>query len=284
MYNPKSAFILGAVAYDPKVVTIWDGFREFFLKNGLDFDYVLYHNYERQVYAHFKGEIHTAWNSPLAWLMSEGIAAKLGKKARAVAMRDTDQGLHSIFVVNAKSGIKSVADLKGKNIAFGAKDSPQATMIPRGFLEGQGLAGSDYHPHYYDVLVGKHGDHIGGERDAARALMQGEVDAAAMISGNHLLFTQEGILHNTEILTKTPDYDHCNFTVLDHHLHPETDRFVSLLLAMRYDDAEVKHLLDLEGLKKWLPGRTSHYKPLADAIRGDAVTDGFINAVAISAG
>ena len=277
--NPKSTFILGAVAYDPKVVTIWDGFREFFIRNGLDFDYVLYHNYERQVYAHFKGEIHTAWNSPLAWIMSDAIANNLGTKARAVAMRDTDQNLHSIFVVNAKSGMKAVPDLRGKKIAFGAKDSPQATIIPQGFLRTQGLGDNDYTAKYYDVLVGKHGDHIGGERDAARALMAGEVDAAAMIAGNHLLFTQEGILHNTEILTKTPEYDHCNFTVLDHLLHPETERFISLLLAMRYDDAAVKHLLDLEGLKVWLPGRTSHYKPLADAVSGHAVTQGFIDAV-----
>ena len=32
---------LGAVAYDPKVVTIWDGFREWFRVNGLALDYVL---------------------------------------------------------------------------------------------------------------------------------------------------------------------------------------------------------------------------------------------------
>ena len=29
---------LGAVAYDPKVVTIWEGFREWFAEQGLDFD------------------------------------------------------------------------------------------------------------------------------------------------------------------------------------------------------------------------------------------------------
>ena len=42
--------LLGAVAYDPKVVTIWDGFRAWLRgPGGLDFDYVLYSNYERQV-------------------------------------------------------------------------------------------------------------------------------------------------------------------------------------------------------------------------------------------
>ena len=44
--------LLGAVAYDPKVVTIWEGFKAWFQKNGLGFDYLLYSNYERQVEAH----------------------------------------------------------------------------------------------------------------------------------------------------------------------------------------------------------------------------------------
>ena len=41
--------LLGAVAYDPKVVTIWNGFRSWFAERDLSFDYVLYSNYERQV-------------------------------------------------------------------------------------------------------------------------------------------------------------------------------------------------------------------------------------------
>ena len=80
---------MGAVAYDPKVVTIWNGFREYFLRNDLDFDYVLYSNYERQVQAHFDGLIHVAWNSPLAWIQSEQIAKATGRHAVAVMMRCT---------------------------------------------------------------------------------------------------------------------------------------------------------------------------------------------------
>ena len=41
--------LLGAVAYAPKVVAIWEGFKAFFLRRGLDFDFILYSNYERQV-------------------------------------------------------------------------------------------------------------------------------------------------------------------------------------------------------------------------------------------
>ena len=66
--STDSTLVLGAVAYDPKVVTIWDGFRGYLAERELDVDYVLYLNYERQVEAHLAGHIDVAWNSPLAWL------------------------------------------------------------------------------------------------------------------------------------------------------------------------------------------------------------------------
>src|SRR5580700_9116602 len=54
---PNDTLLLGAVAYDPKVVMIWDGFQAYFEKRGLNFDYILYSNYERQVAAQFAGLI-----------------------------------------------------------------------------------------------------------------------------------------------------------------------------------------------------------------------------------
>src|SRR5262245_35993581 len=162
--------ILGAVAYDPKVVTIWDGFLQWFRARGLPFDYVLYHNYERQVAQHFAGACHVAWNSPLAWLQAQRLARARGRSAHAVAMRDTDQDLTSVVVVRADGPIRTVANLPGKRVGVGAADSPQATMIPLQHIAEQGLvAERDFAVQRFDVLVGKHGDHVGGERDAAKA-------------------------------------------------------------------------------------------------------------------
>jgi phosphonate transport system substrate-binding protein len=260
--------LLGAVAYDPKVVTIWDGFQRWFSERGLPFDYVLYTNYERQVEQHFAGAFHVAWNSPLAWLQAQRVAAARGRQCRAIAMRDTDQDLTSVVVVRADGPIRTVADLRGRRLGVGAGDSPQATMIPLEHLAEQGLVGGrDFEVVRFDVLVGKHGDHVGGERDAAKALLRGEVDAACMIDGNHLLFAQEGTLARgaSRVLTQTGAYDHCNFTVLDGAPTALLQRFTELLLGMRYDDPAVRPLLDLEGLKAWRPGRTSGYAALERA-------------------
>ncbi|MBS2028136.1 MAG: phosphate/phosphite/phosphonate ABC transporter substrate-binding protein [Deltaproteobacteria bacterium] len=263
-----SDFILGAVAYDAKVVTIWDGFRAWFAERGLSFDYVLYTSYERQVDAHLRGDVHVAWNSPLAWIQVERLAKKHGRTAQAIAMRDTDRDLTSVILVRADSPVKSIADLRGKRIGVGAADSPQATLIPLLALSDAGVEpGRDVEVQRHDVLLGKHGDHIGGERDAVKALLAGKVDAACLIDGNRLAFAREGLLapNATRVLHQTGLYDHCNMTVLDGG-PPETQRFRELLLGMSYDDPQVRPLLDLEGLKAWLPGRTKGYALLERAV------------------
>jgi len=261
--------LLGAVAYDPKVVSIWDGFQQYFAARGLDFDYILYANYERQVEGHFAGHYHVAWNSPLAWIEAARLAAVRGREARAVAMRDTDRDLTSVIAVRADSAIANLADLRGKRIATGAADSPQAHLIPLLHLAEAGVEpGRDVEVRRFDLLVGKHGDHIGGEREGARALVNGEVDAACMIDGNHLLFAREGVLPSgsTRILQQTPPYDHCNFTVLDDAPEGLVNRFVELLFSMSYDEPEVRRLFDLEGLKVWQPGRVEGYAQLERAV------------------
>jgi phosphonate transport system substrate-binding protein len=278
-----TTLVMGAVAYAPKVVTIWEGFKAFFVAQGLDFDYVLYSNYERQVLAQFDGTIHVAWNSPLAWVRARRIAESRGQSAtvQAVAMRDTDCDLHSVVVVRNDSPAQALAQLKGRTIGFGAVDSPQATLIPLQMLRGQGLhEGRDFSARRFDVLGGKHGDHIGGERDAARALLAGEVDACCLIDANHLGFGLDGTLPpgSTRVLARTEAYDHCNFTTSPGAPTEAIARFVELLRAMRWDDPQVRPLLELEGLREWRAGRTSGYAWLERAVeeQGFYAADGRI--------
>ena len=73
--------LLGAVAYDPKVVTIWDGFRAWLRgPGGVDFDYVLYSNYERQ--AARPGRRAHRRRLELAARLGAGPAARRGPRRR----------------------------------------------------------------------------------------------------------------------------------------------------------------------------------------------------------
>ena len=89
----------------------------------------------------------------------------------------------------------------------------------------------------FDVLAGKHGDHIGGEREAVRALIGGKVDAACIIDGNHLAFEREGMLPPGATRPR-PD---SRLRPLQLHgargtPQPPVKRFRELLLGMSYAD------------------------------------------------
>lgn len=262
-------FVLGAVAYDPKVVTIWEGFKQWFAGQGFAFDYVLYSGYEAQAEAHLAGHVDVTWDSPLCWVRTRRLASAAGSNARAIVMRDSDQDLTSLVLVRSDSQITNVSQLRGRTVAVGAVDSPQATLLPLAHLAGLGLEpGGDFAVRRFDVMVNKHGDHVGGERDAVKALVAGEVDAACVIDGNHLVFAKEGTIVSgaVRVLTRTAPFDHCTMTVLDGVDTATTDRFAKLLLSMSYDDPAVRPLLRLEGLKEWRVGRTTGYAPLEAAV------------------
>lgn len=280
--NTSDDLVLGAVAYDPKVVTIWDGFRAWFAARGLAFDYVLYTSYERQVEDLLADRLAVAWSSPLAWLQAERAAARRGAVAHAIAMRDTDQDLTSVIVARADGPVTALADLRGRRIGVGAADSPQATLIPLDALIAAGVVpGRDVEVVRHDVLLGKHGDHIGGERDAVRALLAGTVDAACMLDVNHVGFVRDGTVAvgALRVIAQTERYDHCNMTVVG-AITPAVARFRELLLGMSYADPSVRPLLDLEGLTAWRPGRTPGYAPLARAVDRTGYLDAWLERVA----
>lgn len=273
--------LLGAVAYDPRVVAIWAGFRAWFRGHDLDLDFVLYSNYERQVEALVDGQIDVAWNSPLAWVRARRLAQARGARVAAVTMRDTDRDLTSVVVTRAGSKLQSLDDLRNATIGTGAIDSPQATLLPLSMLRTHGVATAKIRR--FDVGVGLHGDHVGGERQAAQALAAGSVDAACMTDANLLVFGKDGTLPSDglRVLAATVAYDHCNMTAGPAADPALIERFTELLLGMSYADPDVRPLLDLEGLTRWVPGRTDGYAALEQAVNETAFyhEDGRIGAL-----
>ncbi len=59
---------IGAVAYAPYVVTIFEGIKRHFQSQQIDLDWVLYSNYDALVEAFVTREVDLAWNGPLAYV------------------------------------------------------------------------------------------------------------------------------------------------------------------------------------------------------------------------
>jgi ABC-type phosphate/phosphonate transport system substrate-binding protein len=262
----EKPILVGAVVYDPKVTVIWEIIRRFFEDRGVPMDTVYYTNYELQNRALIEGHLEVAWNSPLAWLDAQRLS---GGTCRAIAMRDTDRDRVSHLLVRSDAGIGSIEALRGRTIAFGAMDSPQANLIPKGFFLRHGMTpGKDYRELRFDVLVGKHGDHIGGEKDALMALQSGKADACWCLDLNWQLWSGDGTADPSklEVLATSEPFDHCVFTVRADFPPSDEARFLEVLFAMSYDNPEHREMMDMEGLKKWEPGRTTGFGPLGHAV------------------
>jgi ABC-type phosphate/phosphonate transport system substrate-binding protein len=264
---------VGAVMYDPKVSVIWEIIREFFESRNCPIDVTFFTSYELQVDALVDSRVDIAWNSPLAWLDAH---RRSGGACRAIAMRDTDRDRASYIVARADGPVWTLPDLRGGTLAVGAADSPQATLIPLGVLRRHGLAPhTDVAVRRFDLLVGKHGDHVGGELEAFQCVARGEAAACAMLDLNWDAWTRDGTIDPTRyrIVEKTPPFDHCVFTTrpgLDPHAE---SHWLETLFSMRYDDPKHRQMMDLEGLKAWLPGRTTGFEPLRAAVQAERFFD-----------
>ncbi len=261
----NSKIILGAVAYLPKVVTIWEGMRDFFASHNVPFDFVLFSNYEEQVDFLLEGKIDIAWNAPLAHVR---VRHRTNMTSLSLGMRDTDRDFHSRLIVRHDSGIKSIQDLKNKRIGVGSKDSTQARILPLYFLEEAGLDLSAVSLQTFDSDLGKHGDTGKSELEVLQALQTGKVDAGVL--GDWVWMAELAAGHiRTEVLDSlwtTPAYDHCMFDALTSIDTKKAKQFTDALFSMKWENAQHRKLLELEGLKEWQGPREQGYETLWKAV------------------
>jgi ABC-type phosphate/phosphonate transport system substrate-binding protein len=257
--------LVGAVAYTPNVVPIWEGIRDYFRGGPAEMDFVLFSNYGRQVDALLAGAIDIAWNTNLAWVRT---VLRTDGGCRALAMRDTDLRFSTVFVTRPGSGIRDVADLKGRRVALGSRDSAQAAILPVHFLRTAGLGESDVDLLRIDSDLGKHGDTGRSELDAIRAVLDDRADAAALgVTTWEAIGRDELMPGALEAFWHSPTYCHCNFTALDSLPEERSEPWVEHLLAMDWNDPDHRRILELEGLRQWKRPDLDGYASLFQAVK-----------------
>ncbi len=258
--------VVGAVAYSPKVVPIWEGIRDYFRDSPQPMDYVLFSNYERQVQALLDGTVDVAWNTNLAWVQ---VVRATGGSGVALAMRDTDLGYRTLLVARRESGLRGVRSLEGGRLALGSRDSAQAAILPLHFLEREGVDLGRVTTIRFDTDVGKHGDTGTSELDAMQAVLAGRADAAAVgVSTWETPSLAERLTSHLEPFWSSPPYCHCNFSALGSLDEGRREAWTGHLLAMDWDDPAHRPILEMEGLRRWVRPQLEGYAPLFEATGG----------------
>ena len=102
---------------------------------GVKVEYKPVTDYKAVVTAFKTGDLDLVWFGGLT-----GVQARIQvPNAQAILQRDIDEKFRSVFIANAASGIKSLADLKGHTFTFGSESSTSGRLMPQYFLEKAGV-------------------------------------------------------------------------------------------------------------------------------------------------
>lgn len=284
------SILVGAVAYAPQIVPIWDTIREYandYFKD-IRLDYVLFSNYERQVQWLKEGKIDIAWNTNVAFIRSKHCT---NNGAEAILMRDTDIGFKSVFVAK-RDTMKGLEDLKGKKFGLGSLDSAQAAIMPLFYLQQASLtlkempldslhqssADDTLKVYRFNSDVGKHGDTGRSEFDVLDKIKSGELDAGAIGSTTWVRVMQEGNYPQIVNFYTSPDYCHCNFTTLKSFDSYLKRSFVEMMKSQNAlkNDPKIAHMMSLEGLNEWVlcdQDALKGYEEIAQAMKEQHLLD-----------
>jgi ABC-type phosphate/phosphonate transport system substrate-binding protein len=258
--------LVGAVAYHPRIVTIWERFREYFGAAGIPTDYLLYSNYERLVEALLAGQVDIAWNTNTAYVAAE---EAIGGGSQVLGMRDVDRDFRTVIVTPRGEGFDAAVALAGRRLALGSRDSGHAAILPLHYLARDGLSPDEVELIRFDTDLGKHGDTGDSELRVVESVARGEADAGALGDATWVALRADGhpTVGGLEVAWRSPAYYHCNFTALPSFDRDRAATWSRTLLAMDYDEPTLRPAMELEGVRKWFAGDKTLYADLVTAMR-----------------
>lgn len=261
----KKTIRVGAVAYGPGAVTIFENIKSYFSKNKQPLDYVLFSNYDAQVQALFDGNIDIAWNTPLAHAQSQ---LRSNNTCQNLIMRDVDFGYQSVILVRKDAQINSIKEIEGKTLALGTKGSAESSVLPCYYLQQNQVDLSKIQILASTSDIGKHGCSGKAEADVLDALINGKAQAGAIGIGvwNSAKANTSLNTEGLQVLWESPKFSHCTFTALSTFDKTLADRFVEIMLSMKMEDPCANIVLTMEGAQQWKKGEESGFEDLKKAI------------------
>jgi phosphonate transport system substrate-binding protein len=194
-----------------------------------------------------------------------GVQASLQKPgAQMLAQRDIDAQFYTVFIANARSGIKPIQNqkglvaLKGKRFTFGSESSTSGRLMPQYFLDQAGVKLTDF-------AGGAPG--FSGSHDATIALVQsGTYDAGAVNEQVWKSNLRSGKANRTKVaqIWRTPsypDYLWLGQPNLDQRFGKGfSAKLRQSIISWRSTDPEQKQILGLFGAQQFTTVKPGEYK------------------------
>jgi phosphonate transport system substrate-binding protein len=224
---------------------------------GMKVDFTPVSDYPAAVEALVNKKVDLVWFGGFTHVQAQ---LRSGGKIVPIAQREEDTQFRSVFIAKTDSGIKALADMKGKQISFGSQSSTSGHLMPRSNLLAAGInPEKDFRRIAYS-----------GAHDATIAsVVSGKVDAAALDITVWRKFVAENRVDTkaVDVFFTTPPFFNYNWSV---HADMPADlrqRITKALLDLSPATPEGAEILRLNRATRYIPTQAENYKGLEAAGR-----------------
>ncbi len=226
-------------------------------KMGMKVEFTPVSDYPAAVEALVNKNIELAWLGGITFVQAN---IRSGGKIIPIAQREEDTRFQSVFIAKTSSGIKTLADLKGKQVSFGSQSSTSGHLMPRSYLL---QANIDPDKDFKRVAYS-------GAHDATIAsVVSGKVEAAALDITVWQKFVKENKVDTKDVnvFYTTPGYFNYNWSVHADMPAPMREKLTKALLDLDPATAQGKEILDLNRATRYIPTKVENYKGIETAAR-----------------
>ena len=224
---------------------------------GMKVEFTPVTDYPAAVEALVNKQVDVVWFGGFTHVQAQ---LRSGGKIIPIAQREEDTQFRSVFITQTDSGIKNLADLKGKQVSFGSQSSTSGHLMPRAYLLQAKL---DPERDFRRVAYS-------GAHDATIAsVVGGRVDAAALDITVWRKFVEDKKVDTSKVnvFYTTPPYFNYNWSVHADMPAALRERITKALLDISMGNAEGKKILTLNRATKYIATKAENYKDLEAAGR-----------------
>ena len=223
---------------------------------GMKVEFTPVTDYAASVEALVNKKVDMAWFGGFTFVQAN---VRSGGKVIPLVQRSEDEVFRSVFITGDPN-IKTLADLKGKDLSFGSQSSTSGHLMPRSFMLQAGLN--------IDKDLGRVA--YSGAHDATiAAVASGKVQAGALNISVWDKFVADKKVDTTKVRVfyTTPPYFDYNWTVHADLPAAVRDKLSQAFLALSRDTAEGKEILELQRATRFVPTKVDNYKGIEAAAR-----------------